>query len=53
VDGERVFVLRALNEEDHQECGDRRSGVNDELPGVRKSEERAGGGLRHNNRQRN
>ena len=37
-----VPVLRALNKENHQERDDRRSGVDHELPGVVKVEERAG-----------
>ena len=36
----RVAVLRALDEEDHQERDDGGAGVDDELPGVREAEQR-------------
>src|SRR5947207_7192132 len=35
MDRLRVAVLRVLDEENHQESDDRRSGINDELPGIR------------------
>src|SRR5215469_5329886 len=38
----RVTSLRVLDHEDHEKGDDRRSGVNDKLPGVRPTEERAG-----------
>ena len=37
---ERVLVLRALDQEHHQERDDRRAGVDDELPGVREMKDR-------------
>jgi hypothetical protein len=33
-----IAVLSILNQEDHQECNYRASRVDDELPGIRKSE---------------
>ena len=41
LDRQRVLVLRALDEEDHQEGDDRGAGVDHELPGVGVAEERA------------
>src|SRR5205814_8299345 len=35
MDRLRVAVLRVLDEENHQKGDDRRSGINDELPGIR------------------
>jgi len=40
LDGEGVLVLSALDEKDHQEGNDSRSGVDDELPGVGEIKER-------------
>jgi hypothetical protein len=47
-----VAVLGVLNEEDHQECDDGRSGIDDELPGIAVLKERAGHqpGQYHNHR---
>ena len=39
-----VTVLGVLDEENHQEGDDRRTGIDDELPGVREMKERAAGG---------
>jgi hypothetical protein len=39
VQGEGLLVLRALDQEDHQERQDGRAGVNHELPGVGKVED--------------
>jgi hypothetical protein len=41
VNGLRVLVLAALNEKHHQESDNRRAGVNDELPGIGETKERA------------
>jgi hypothetical protein len=38
---QRVLVLRALDQEHHEKRDDRRSGVDDELPGVGEMKERA------------
>src|SRR5262249_26784182 len=42
LDGERVLVLRALDEEHHQEGDDGGAGVDDQLPGVGEAEQRSG-----------
>src|SRR5262249_5064413 len=42
VDGARVLVLGALDQEGHQERDDGRAGVDDELPCIREVEERSG-----------
>jgi hypothetical protein len=47
----RVAVLCVLNQEHHQERDDRRSGVDDELPGVAVTEDRSGDGP-YDDRQR-
>jgi len=39
----RVTSLRVLDHEDHEKSDNRRSGVNDKLPGIRPTEDRAGG----------
>jgi hypothetical protein len=44
VDGRAVAVLGALNQKHHKERHDRRSGVDDELPGILIAEHRARGG---------
>jgi hypothetical protein len=38
----RILVLRALDEEDHQECHDGGAGADHQLPGVREAKERPG-----------
>src|SRR5262249_3788030 len=35
MDRQRIFVLRTLNQEDHQKSHDRRSGIDHDLPCVR------------------
>ena len=42
VNGERVFILRTLDQENHQEGDDRRAGVDYQLPGVRELKYRPG-----------
>jgi hypothetical protein len=42
LDGQAVFVLRPLNEKDHQERDDGRAGVDDQLPRVGPVKQRAG-----------
>ena len=42
LDRQRILVLRLLDQEYHQKCDDGRAGVDDELPGFRKIENRAG-----------
>jgi len=37
-----ITVLGILNQEYHQECNDRRSCIDDELPGIAKAKERTG-----------
>src|SRR5258708_1119172 len=44
-----VSILRVLDEKDHKESNDGGAGVNDELPGVRKMEERAACSPDHQN----
>jgi len=41
LDGVTVAVLGILNQKYHQECDDRRAGVDNQLPGVAKLEYRA------------
>src|SRR5882724_200829 len=36
VNGQRIFVLAALNQKHHQECNDCCPGVDNQLPSVRK-----------------
>src|SRR5215469_4962310 len=48
----RVTSLGVLDHEDHEKRNDRRSGVNDKLPGVRPTEERAGGRPQKDYRER-
>ena len=42
MDCQRILVLGALDEEDHEESDNGRAGVDDELPGVGKMEKRSG-----------
>jgi len=45
---QRVFVLRALNQKDHQESNDRRSRIDHELPRVGKLEDWSSDAPDHN-----
>lgn len=42
LDGNAVSVLGILNEEDHEEGDDGRSGIDDELPGIAEMKHRTG-----------
>jgi hypothetical protein len=42
VDGLRISILSVLNNEDHQKGDHRRSGIDHQLPGIRKPEDRPG-----------
>ena len=48
----RVVVLRILNQKDHEECHDRRAGIDDELPGVAIVKDRATYAPRQDHRDR-
>jgi cytochrome c553 len=52
VDRESVLVLRALDQEHHEERHDGGGRVHDELPGVRPVKERTGGGPDHHQDRR-
>ena len=41
LDGMAIAVLGILNQKYHQECDDRRAGVDDQLPGIAELEYRA------------
>lgn len=45
-----IAVLRVLNKEDHEKSDNGRASINDELPGIRKMEDRTGGGPRNNDK---
>src|ERR1041384_8430210 len=53
LNGERFFVLRSLNQKDHQEGHDRGAGANHKLPRVGVMEDRTGCGPADYNAQSN